>query len=87
MAEALLIGPLANLGIYLATWAYKRYHQRNRNKEYDAESVKLVFAIDSLALFAQERSDMLRYLQSDLRVSSRTLGSAISGLRGSFVDE
>jgi uncharacterized protein YecE (DUF72 family) len=77
MAEALIIGPLANLGIYVATWAYKRYHQRNRNKEYDVESVKLVSAIDALALFSQERSDMLRYLQNDMMVRSTTLGSAI----------
>lgn len=77
MAEALLIGPLANLGIYVATWAYKKYHQSNRNKEYDVESKRLVSAIDSLALFSQERSDMIRYLQSDMRVGSTTLGSDI----------
>jgi len=74
MAEAFIISPLANLGIYLATWAYKKYHQRKENTEHDSESKKLIAAVDALALFAQDRSDRIRFLHGDMEFHSTMLG-------------
>ena len=75
MAEAMIIGPLASLGIFLATWGLKNYHQKKENKEHDYESKQLLAAVDSLAIFAQDRSDMIRFLHGDMVFHSSTLGN------------
>jgi hypothetical protein len=79
MAEIFIIGPLANLGMFLANWALKKYHQRKENKEHDYESKKLFAAVDSLAIFAQGRSDMIRFLHGDMVFHSATLGTTLLG--------
>jgi len=73
MAEALIIGPLITLGVNVAAWAYKKHHQTQENREHDHESKKLMAAVDSLAIFVQERSHLIRFLHGDMVFHSSSL--------------
>jgi hypothetical protein len=74
MAELLVIGPLANLGLYLIQWACKKRKAKAQDKEHDHESKELVNSIDSLVEFVRERGDYIRKLQRDLEMRSGSLG-------------
>jgi hypothetical protein len=74
MAELLVIGPLANLGIYLIQWACKKRKAKAENKEHNHESKELMNSIDSLVEFVQERAGYIRQLQRDLEMRSGSLG-------------
>jgi hypothetical protein len=74
MAELLVIGPLANLGLYLIQWACKKRKAKAQDKEHDHESKELVNSIDSLVEFVRERGDYVRKLQRDLEMRSGSLG-------------
>jgi hypothetical protein len=78
MAEALVIGPLVNLGIYLAQWVLKKRNAKLQDKEHSHESIELVNSVEVLARFLQQKADFIRQFQRELQIQSGSLGNMLS---------
>lgn len=74
MAEALIVGPLFNLALFLGKHIWKRYHGRKDNVEYDRESAELLKAVEGLAQFAQEKATEIQHANIQLGISPYSLG-------------
>lgn len=90
MAEALLVGPLLNLGIYLAQWVLRKRNAKIQDKEHIHESIELTNSVELLAHFLQQRAHFIRQFQRDLEIQSGSLGNTfltLSDLIESLSDE
>src|SRR6266496_1112707 len=74
MAEALVVGPLLNLGFVLGKYLWKRYTGGKDNKEYDDESKVLFRAVESLAWFVQQKATEIQQSNYGLGIPPHSLG-------------
>ena len=75
MAEVLIAGPLLNMGLFLAKWVWRRYKQKNINKEHDREFTLLLTAVDQLSSFAREKGQAIQAFNQQFGVHSDALGT------------
>jgi len=84
MAELVLIGPLANIGIYLTKWLWKKWKEQSEKGEHTNECQLLLQSIDSLSVFIGERLSYLEQLRLDLGLPSDTLSRLDRDVREAF---
>ena len=75
MAEVLIAGPLLNLKLFLAKWVWRRYKQKNTDKEHDREFTLLLTAVEKLSSFAHEKSQVIKALNQQFGVRSDAFGT------------
>jgi hypothetical protein len=74
MAEAFVIGPLLNFGLFLGTWLLKKYQQHDVNREHNREVRQLLAAVEKLETFVSSKGKQLGNFQHTFGMHSESLG-------------
>jgi len=73
MAEAFVVGPLLNFGLFLGTWLWNKYHQSDVNREHDREVRQLLCSVEKLKTFVSSRGRQLQQFQHTFGITGDSL--------------
>ena len=75
MAEVFVVGPLLNFGLFLGTWLWGKYQQRDVDREHNRELRQLIAAVEKLQNFVSSRGRQLQEFQHTFGMNSDSLGN------------